>query len=44
MPCVCIYKAYNKSITFQDTRITPVKHIIFILVVEFTWATRFDLV
>jgi len=28
----------------SDTRIASVKHILFILVVKFTWATCFDLV
>jgi len=32
------------KLTAQDTRITSIKHILFILVVEVTWATYFDLV
>jgi len=30
--------------TCIDTRITSVKHILFILAVKFTWSTCFDLV
>jgi len=39
------WRCYSKWISDKDNRITPIKHNLFILVVEFTWATYtyFDL-
>jgi len=34
----------TKLIQLEDTRITSVKHNLFILAVKFIWATCFDLV